>query len=263
MIPRIIHQIWWQGAGAIPQRYLHFRQGWMRHHPGWQFEYWDEQRCRALMRERYADFCEMFDGYRLDIQRIDSIRYFILHAFGGVYLDLDMECRKPIDGLIENKSLLLSQTLIYNNAVIGSAVAHPFWTVLFEMLRSYREPAGLWERSRPEYVAESCGPGLLNQAVRAGGLARAPGVQVCPGFFFEPGVPAEWDGKISRSDDRSRSYAIHHMDMMWLSPMARFLSQVSARLLKLYWWAHSDWRTAPAGIVNLRRKLKDLVSWAL
>lgn len=237
MIPRIVHQIWWQGIDAIPPRYRRLREGWMRHHPGWRFECWDEAKSRELMRERYAGYYEMFDAYRLDIQRIDSIRYFILHAFGGVYLDMDMECLRSIDDLIENRTFLLSQTLIYNNAVMGSSAAHPFWAILFEQLESYRAPAGLWEKSRAGYAAESCGPGLLNRTVRAAGLARDEGVQVCPGFIFEPGVPAEWNGTIQCSNDRSGSYAIHHMDMNWLAPLHRVKSHVTARILKLYWWA--------------------------
>ena len=245
MIPRIVHQIWWQGVDAIPPRYRRLRDSWMRHHPGWRFECWDEVKSRALMRQCYAGFYDMFDAYPLDIQRIDSIRYFILNAFGGVYLDMDMECLRPIDDLIENKTFLLSQTLIYNNAVMGSSAAHPFWTILFERLGSYRAPAGLWEKSRAQYMAESCEPGLLNRTVRAAGLAKEEGVQVCPGFVFEPGVPAEWNGTIRCSNERSGSYAIHHMDMNWLSPLHRVTSHVTARILKLFWWARLARATSP------------------
>lgn len=29
-------------------------------------------------------------NYKLDIQRADVIRYFVLHKYGGVYMDLDI-----------------------------------------------------------------------------------------------------------------------------------------------------------------------------
>jgi hypothetical protein len=235
VIPRIIHQIWWQGVEKLPAQYQRYRQGWMRLHPDWRFEFWDEPRCRAFMRNHYPGFAEMFDRYPLDIQRMDSVRYFILNEHGGVYLDCDMECYKPIDSLVEGKAFLLSKTMIFNNAVIGSSAFHPFWTTMFEMLRLNVEPPGLWDRSRSLYAAESCGPGLFNRAVRSQDLPHQPAVQLCPGFYFEPGVPSEWQGKVSRSSGRSQSYAVHHMHMGWLPPLRRSLSKLSAQILKLYW----------------------------
>jgi mannosyltransferase OCH1-like enzyme len=38
---------------------------------------------------RYPWFLETFDGYVYPIQRADAIRYFVLHHFGGIYIDLD------------------------------------------------------------------------------------------------------------------------------------------------------------------------------
>lgn len=31
----------------------------------------------------------------MNIQRWDSIRYFIMHLFGGIYIDVDYECKSP------------------------------------------------------------------------------------------------------------------------------------------------------------------------
>lgn len=43
----------------------------------------------------------MYDSYKYPIQRADSIRYFILHHFGGIYMDLDIGCRRRMDGLLQ------------------------------------------------------------------------------------------------------------------------------------------------------------------
>lgn len=42
-----------------------------------------------LTPSRYPWFLETFDGYPYPIQRADAIRYFVLHHFGGIYIDLD------------------------------------------------------------------------------------------------------------------------------------------------------------------------------
>jgi len=45
---------------------------------------------RALLTDgRYLWFLETFDAYPYPIQRADAIRYFVLHHYGGIYIDLD------------------------------------------------------------------------------------------------------------------------------------------------------------------------------
>ena len=38
---------------------------------------------------RYEWFLETWDAYPYNIERADAIRYFVLHHYGGIYLDLD------------------------------------------------------------------------------------------------------------------------------------------------------------------------------
>ncbi len=79
-------------AAIIPPRSDHrgFISKWQRLHPTWEHRLWDHEACRRLLIERYPDYLALWDSYPLDIQRIDSIRYFILHAHGGIYLDMDI-----------------------------------------------------------------------------------------------------------------------------------------------------------------------------
>ena len=41
----------------------------------------------------------MYDGYGYGIQRADAMRLFFLHKHGGIYIDLDIECRRSLDFL--------------------------------------------------------------------------------------------------------------------------------------------------------------------
>ena len=41
----------------------------------------------------------MYDGYGFGIQRADAMRLFFLHKFGGIYIDLDIECKRSLDFL--------------------------------------------------------------------------------------------------------------------------------------------------------------------
>jgi hypothetical protein len=44
---------------------------------------------RTFIATHYPWFLETFEGYKYPIQRADSIRYFVLYHYGGIYIDLD------------------------------------------------------------------------------------------------------------------------------------------------------------------------------
>jgi mannosyltransferase OCH1-like enzyme len=44
---------------------------------------------RDFIATEYPWFLSTYDGYSLPIQRVDTVRYFILRHYGGIYLDLD------------------------------------------------------------------------------------------------------------------------------------------------------------------------------
>jgi inositol phosphorylceramide mannosyltransferase catalytic subunit len=49
--------------------------------------------------KEYPWFLETYDSYLYAIQRADSLRYFLLAHYGGIYLDLDDVCdflRSPL-----------------------------------------------------------------------------------------------------------------------------------------------------------------------
>jgi mannosyltransferase OCH1-like enzyme len=62
---------------------------------------WTDESAHAFMEEHYPSFLQMYDSYRYNIQRADSIRYFLLDHFGGIYMDLDIGCRRRMDSLIQ------------------------------------------------------------------------------------------------------------------------------------------------------------------
>lgn len=62
---------------------------------------WTDALSRDFIAKHYPAFLPTFDGYKYPIQRADSIRYFILHHFGGIYMDLDIGCRRRMDPLLQ------------------------------------------------------------------------------------------------------------------------------------------------------------------
>jgi hypothetical protein len=138
-IPRIVHQTW--KNATLPHDYARYRQTVLEHHPGWEHRLWTDTDNRLMIERHYPWFLTTYDGYKHNIERADAVRYFILLQHGGVYIDLDMECLKPIDPLLDEGgphfSLLASPTIdhtIIANALMAAPKGHPFFAYLTKRL---------------------------------------------------------------------------------------------------------------------------------
>jgi inositol phosphorylceramide mannosyltransferase catalytic subunit len=232
-IPKIIHQIFFQCEAAIPENYRHYHQTVLAHHPDWQHYFWDEAKSRIFIQEKYPWFLETYDSYPYWIQRCDVIRYFLLHYYGGFYIDMDIECLKPIDDLLENFELILSKLVGFNNSIMGSIPGHPLWLEVFAELPKRQNQR--YRKSMPYYVCYSTGPMLLNDCIVAGKFHENLTVRVCPGYIFEPDAPMEIDGKIIKQYSKEQSYTIHHMTTMWLPKHHQICSNIFQIFTKIYW----------------------------
>jgi mannosyltransferase OCH1-like enzyme len=94
---------------------------------------------RDFIAKEYNWFLETFDKYPYPIERADAIRYFILHYHGGIYIDLDDGCKRPLDPLLVYPAWVrfTVPTGISNDAM-GSVPKHPFFAKTIESLKHYQ-----------------------------------------------------------------------------------------------------------------------------
>ena len=61
-----------------------------------------------------------------------------MHAIGGMYLDIDIECFSPTDHLLNGHDIVLqledSNPKSLNNAVMASIPGHPFWVNVINLM---------------------------------------------------------------------------------------------------------------------------------
>jgi len=64
MIPKIIHQIWFQGQKEITNPYhLHCQSLWKERHPGWTYRLWDAGSIGQLIESHYPEFRDLYGSY--------------------------------------------------------------------------------------------------------------------------------------------------------------------------------------------------------
>ncbi|KAJ3228945.1 hypothetical protein HDU78_009354 [Chytriomyces hyalinus] len=133
--PRVIHQSW--KTRTIPRHFEAWSATWTALNPTYTHQIWSDEDNRNLVAEHYPWFLKTFDAFESNILRADTARLFYMHRFGGVYADLDFECLKSLDSLLDpHQAVLGSMSTGHNvllrahsipNAFMASKPGHPFW----------------------------------------------------------------------------------------------------------------------------------------
>lgn len=115
-IPRIIHQVW-EGRiePEMPIRLKILARTWREKNPDWEYHLWNGDEMDKLVETYFPEYLSMYKSFPYNVQRWDAIRYMILYVYGGVYTDLDTECFKPIDSLVENVTMGIGEEPPINN----------------------------------------------------------------------------------------------------------------------------------------------------
>lgn len=88
---------------------------------------WTDDESRRFVAQEYPWFLDTFNDYTYAIQRADAIRYFVLYHYGGIYIDLDIGCLRPLDPLLVHPVILPKTIPVgVSNDLMFSEKGHPF-----------------------------------------------------------------------------------------------------------------------------------------
>lgn len=123
-----MHMIWL--GGELPPVLKRFTESWKDHHPSWTFVMWTDATLPELKNRSFIENAERFvPEANVGQFKADILRYEILERFGGVYVDTDFECLKPIDALLDGVEAFAAwekQDVWVNNAILGCVPHAPF-----------------------------------------------------------------------------------------------------------------------------------------
>lgn len=173
-----------------------------------EYKLWTDASSREFIIVNYPWFLSTFDGYPYPIQRADAIRYFVLHHFGGIYMDLDVGCKRPIDPLLYFEIVLpATKPVGVSNDVMVAEKGHPFMDLVIHNLITFDHQYG----TNYPTVMFSTGPmflsaqyGLWPKADRLVGFERQ--VRVLPRKYY---------GKNAPRDEMEESFFEHYYGSSW------------------------------------------------
>jgi hypothetical protein len=89
----------WIGGSDIPELYINNFQKCIRINPDFDFTIWRTNECLQLVEE--YKLMEVFKPLTF-ICKCNFLKYLILHKFGGVYTDFDIEWKHPFSKIMNN-----------------------------------------------------------------------------------------------------------------------------------------------------------------
>lgn len=114
-IPKIIHQIWFQGEKFIPEHLVNYQKSWKEKNQDYQYMFWDRNYINDLIKQVNVNWItETYNNFPLMIQKIDFAKYIILYYIGGIYVDMDMKCIKSLNNLIELPNIKTKKIVVSN-----------------------------------------------------------------------------------------------------------------------------------------------------
>ena len=217
-IPKVVHQIW-VGKKEIPENYQRFMKTWKAFHPEWDHKLWTDKDVEDFPWQNKELFLKCTNpGMKSDIWR-----YEILYTYGGLYVDTDMECRRPFDPIHSRLEFYAGldndSNFIIANALIGSAPRSKILKSMIDSLSRISKTINIKSLTNDE-IQRITGPGLLTKFT-SNLLPLHPknSILIFDRSYFQP-VDCG-NGGIPQSDMEvfyieNTCFSIHHNGCSWI-----------------------------------------------
>ncbi|KAJ6032635.1 mannosyl phosphorylinositol ceramide synthase SUR1 [Penicillium herquei] len=185
-IPRIIHRMWRNLDSNTPAEWINASNSCLEQNPSYVQYAWTDETAHQFIESHFPWFLSTYTDYRLPLQRIDALRYFLLCHFGGVYMDPEIGCQEPMEPLLNGTEAILPESWPYgvSQRWIASKPKHPF---MIKVALSIHDNHG-YGSYMSEYVATMFDIGsILISRVLAKWLRSTkdcPGIAILPSEFF-------------------------------------------------------------------------------
>lgn len=190
-IPKIIHQVWeGRTESCMPTRLQLLAETWKKLNPTWEYRLWNGADMDQLVQTSFPDFWTLYQDLPYNVQRWDVIRYMILYVYGGVYTDLDTECFKPIDTLLENEDFCFGEEPVEHNfypdlivfagnAFMASSLKQAGWLYLLNEIKE-----SVKQKYATQVVLNTTGPLMVSRIFKS--LQELFGVTLLPYQLVAP-----------------------------------------------------------------------------
>ena len=151
-IPKLI----WQTAKSVPHQNSHILiKSFIDLNPDYEWLFMDDARCDQFIKDNFnQQFYTMYKSLPYGVMKADVWRVAVVYVYGGVYVDTDCECVKPISTWLKpTYSLIVGEEMdngdLYN-CIFAAEPRHPaLLNVLNTFIELYESPNFMKDKNTP------------------------------------------------------------------------------------------------------------------
>jgi|SRR5271170_2823543 len=231
MIPKLIHQIWFQGCNNIPNKFINYIETIKNNHLDWKYKCWNEEELRQECSNYSSSCVKLFDKFKHMHQKIDLGKYVLLYNYGGAAIDIDCISLKSLNELpgLETKNLILSRTALnyiesyiasrllttYNN---GTILASPKNIYIKYLIDEIIRRQDCTTRIKINCINQTTGPIQFTKILSK--FKNDKSILVLPNKYLEPCISKNIYCKI----DDKMSFINHVHEMSWIDTKVHILA---------------------------------------
>lgn len=255
MIPKIIHYIWFNfydqfKESKMPWRYRKQQELLKKINQDYEFMLWTDSSALEMMNKHYPQYVKQYTKLKQPIERVDVFKYFLMHLYGGIYLDADMIAKKPLylffknlkrdyDIILSRENRYIIDNISLSNCILMSKPNEQFWMDVIHYIFNWKitYTASL---DNHMYILEKTGPIMLHNVYNSKRENRKK-IYLAPAIYFMTNNP--------------KCYLYHTSDKTWMSPhvyknLAIAVSASSVIIYLLYYLSYYLFFYVLCGIIN-------------
>lgn len=223
-IPKIIHYCWF-GKKEIPHQYRKWMESWKIYCPDYEIIEWNEKNYDVYKNQYLRQAYELGKwAFVSDYARID-----IVHRYGGVYLDTDVELLKNIDELLMNDGFCGFETSEY--VAYGLGFGAKKQNTILGAIKEYYDNTN-FELMNGNFNDIVC-PKIQTEVMKKYGLVCNGEYQVLKEMTVYPSrVLCGMSPYSFKIQCDSATYAIHHYAASWVDDVQRNSKQAIISYLR-------------------------------
>ena len=244
MIPKVIHYFWF---GDNPQNELIKKciDSWRKYCPDYEIKEWTEDNYdvhkHPFMKAAYEAKKWAFVA---DYARID-----VIHEYGGVYLDTDVELIKKMDPYLEYDFYAGFESSAFVNFGIGFGAikGHKILKEILDYYDNLEFPTTDFGLSQI-----SC-PRIQTEILQRHGMICNDQTQLIDGcHIFSSNFFCPMSFRTGETNITENTVSIHHFDMSWCSDSTKHIKTIEWRMTQAF---GDKWGHRVSSLINFPRKL--------
>ncbi|MDR2408811.1 MAG: glycosyl transferase [Bacteroidales bacterium] len=226
MIPKIIHYCWF-GRNPLPESAKRCIASWKKYFSGYEIKQWDESNYNVYVIPYTS---EAYKAKKYAFVS-DYARFDILHRYGGIYFDTDVEVIRAFDPILEASSFAGVEDPGRINPGLGIG-AVPGLPILHKLLDRYcgmhfinadntLNPTTIVDLTTEIFTSYN----FTNEDI----IQTIADVTVYPKEYFNPLEYDTYTIKITPN-----TYSIHHGNASWFSPLQTMSTKLHIIICRIF-----------------------------